>query len=340
MNTAASVVGQAEDASWAMGQAEQAAWMDAMRRHDFEHAWTIADHALERRRAAGQVCYDWPRHFQSVWDGTALANKRVLIRCYHGLGDTIQFIRFAAAVREVAREVIVWVHPALVGLIGSARGVDRVLPLHDGTPEVDYDVDLELMEVLHALRVDARSIPGHVPYLVPPSTTRPAAELADAPHPRVGIAWQAGDWDGRRSIPTPLIAELVAGANVRFFSLQYGPAAAEITSSGVPDLGNEDVSTTAANVCELDLVISVDTMMAHLAGALGVRTWTLLHAHHDWRWTMSGSTSVWYPTMQLFRQPPLGDWNSVLTQVRSALTALMPVASKTPFPQAQRTACN
>jgi hypothetical protein len=298
--------------------------MDAMRRHDFEHAWTIADGALERRRASGQVCYHWPRHLQSVWDGTALANKRVLIRCYHGLGDTIQFIRFVPAVRELAREVIVWVQPALVGLVGSVRGVDRVLPLHDGTPEVDYDIDIELMEVLHALRVDARSIPADVPYLFPPSTVRPAAELADAPRPRVGIVWQAGDWDRRRSIPTLLIAALVAGADARFFSLQYGPAAAELTPPGPPDIGNADVSTTAANVRELDLVISVDTMMAHLAGALGIKTWTLLHADHDWRWTMSGSTSIWYPTMQLFRQPAPGDWTRVLAQVRSALTTLRP----------------
>lgn len=112
------------------------AWKDRMRLGDFEGAWKISDEVLRSR--TGQPCWDWPRHLQSIWDGRPLAGKRVLIRCYHGLGDTLQFIRFAPLVKAIAREVIVWAQPALIPLLKTAAGIDRLLPLHDGTPEAEY----------------------------------------------------------------------------------------------------------------------------------------------------------------------------------------------------------
>src|SRR5215217_1607145 len=134
-------------------------WMAAMRRGDFARAWRISDAILNERLASGETCWQLPRHFQNIWDGTPLSGKRVLIRCYHGLGDTIQFIRFAAPLRAIAPEVIVWDQPELMELVRSVRGVDRVLPLHNGAPGVDYDVDVEIMELPHALRVQPDTIP-------------------------------------------------------------------------------------------------------------------------------------------------------------------------------------
>jgi hypothetical protein len=303
------------------GEAELGVWREAMRNGDFRAAWTVADRALSRRLSERHVCYDWPRHFQSIWDGTSLAGKRVLIRCYHGLGDSIQFCRFVPAVCQIAREVTLWVQPSLLSLMRTLPGIDHVLPLHDGRPDVRYDVDIELMEAMHALRVDAGSLPGPIPYLSPPAGSRPVPELQRAVRPRIGIVWKAGDWDARRSFPTRFVAELAASTQAQFFSLQPGLTAEEVASVGVVDVGYADISMTAASVRELDLVITVDTMMAHLAGSLGVRTWTLLHADPDWRWGTCGPNSIWYPTMRLFRQRSPHSWDQVMTELTAALSA-------------------
>ena len=117
-------------------------WMEAMRRGDFAEAWKISDALLPTR--ATEDHQKLPRHFQKIWDGSSLAGKRVLVRCYHGLGDTIQFIRYAALLKEVAAEVIVWAQPSLIPLLRTVKGIDQLLPLHDGVPDVEYDVDVEL----------------------------------------------------------------------------------------------------------------------------------------------------------------------------------------------------
>src|SRR5436309_11099702 len=128
------------------GQAESE-WAAAMRANDFARAWAINDRDLARRIAENALKHEGPRHLQHIWRGEPLEGARVLVRCYHGLGDTLQFIRFAKPLRRVACEVILWVQPELLRLLDDAPGVDRVLPLHDGTPDVDHDVDIEIMEL-------------------------------------------------------------------------------------------------------------------------------------------------------------------------------------------------
>src|SRR3981081_2489796 len=122
-----------------------------MRRGDFDAAWQISDAVLVERRARGP-CWHWPRHEQWIWDGRPLAGQRVLVRCYHGLGDTIQFARFLPVLARLCRDLTVWVQPTLMPLLQRMRSPVRLLPLHDGTPESDYDVDIEIMEIAHALR--------------------------------------------------------------------------------------------------------------------------------------------------------------------------------------------
>src|SRR5207253_7658644 len=115
-------------------------WTAAMRAHDFPRAWEINDRDLAQRIAAGRPKHEGPRHLQHIWRGEPLAGARVLVRCYHGLGDTLQFIRFVKPLRRIAREVILWVQPELLRLVANAPGVNRALPLHEGAPEVEYDV--------------------------------------------------------------------------------------------------------------------------------------------------------------------------------------------------------
>src|SRR2546423_78573 len=168
------------------------AWSAAMRAGNFERAWEISDRVLRRRVAAGEPCWHWPRHLQFIWSGVPLNGKRVLVRCYHGLGDTIQFIRFAAPLRAIAREVRVWAQPSLVPIVATAGGVDHVLPLHDGTVEADYDADVEIMELPHALRTTLESLPRQVPYLQTPDVSPDLSPCG--PEFRIGIVWQAGAW--------------------------------------------------------------------------------------------------------------------------------------------------
>lgn len=290
---------------------EGAAWMRHMRRGDFVAAWAVSDEVL--RAHQGVSCTDRPRHEQWVWDGTPVEGRRVLVRCYHGLGDTLQFIRFAPKLREVAREVIVWAQPELIPLLHTAPGIGRLLPLHDGAPEVEFDVDVEVMELAHLFRATPGTLPP-APYLhAEPAPLRREGRLA------VGIVWQAGGWDERRSIPPHLLAPLAEVPGVEWHVLQRGPGLDERPEWLRPVSGSDDVLEAARAMKGLDLVITVDSMPAHLAGALGVPVWTLLHSDPDWRWMEGRDDSPWYPTMRLFRQPRPGAWDPVVARVGAAL---------------------
>jgi hypothetical protein len=287
-----------------------------MRRGDFAAAWRVSD-ALVRARGR-QRCDHLPRHVQWVWNGTPLSGKRVLVRCYHGLGDTLQYIRYAPLLRAVAAEVTFWAQPALIPLLRTARGVDRLLPLHDGPVRARYDVEVEIMELPHVFRTSLETIPCDVPYLhVPPAPLRPAGRL------NVGLVWRAGDWDELRSVPVHLLGPLASIPGVALHVLQRGPALADRPAGFGTDAGHDDVLAAARVMRALDVVVTVDSMPAHLAGALGVRTFTLLHAGCDWRWMEHRDDTPWYPSMRLFRQPEPGDWPSVITRVAEELRGMV-----------------
>src|ERR1700730_12721736 len=143
----------------------QARWMHHMRRGQWEAAWRISDAELRRRLAGdrtGNPCE--PRHRQAIWNGSALAGRRGLIPGYHGLGDTVQFIRFVPLLRQIHSTPLVWAQPQLIPLLRTASESDVLLPLHEGEPAVDYDADIELMELPHALRITLDTLPRDVPY--------------------------------------------------------------------------------------------------------------------------------------------------------------------------------
>jgi hypothetical protein len=325
-----------------------------MRRGDFMAAWAVSDEVLRRRIASGERCWDWPRHLQYVWRGEALRDKRVLVRCYHGLGDTIQFIRFAAPLRELARRTVFWVQPELLELAKAAPGVDRAIPLHEGAPDVAYDLDIEIMELPHALRIAPQTLGRGVPYLFAQEAKGHSDEFesplrhharARRGHPRlslgrcaektwmagtspamtpnkccrVGLVWRAGTWNPSRSIPIEVVTHMRAAAGVDLFSLQLDADPAEIAALDATDWRSADVYLLATRLMTLDLVITVDTMVAHLAGALGRPVWTILPADCDWRWMEGRSDSPWYPSMRLFRQRHTGRWQEVLNDLIAAL---------------------
>ena len=288
-------------------------WERCVRRGDFDAAWAFSDATLRAR--TGQTCWHLPRHKQWLWDGRSLDGQRVLVHCYHGLGDTAQFIRYVPRLREVAREVIVWVQPALVSLVRGVAGVDRVLPLHDGTPEVERDADVEIMELPHVFRSTLGTLPASVPYF----HAEPAALDGDERKYRVGVVWQAGGWDTQRSVPLEILAPLAAIPGVELHALQRGDALYEWPSAVGPVSGSDDAGVAASVMRALDLVLTVDSFPAHLAGALGCPVWTLLHAAPDWRWMDTRADSPWYSTMRLFRQERVGEWGTVVARITEEL---------------------
>ena len=268
-----------------------------MRRGDVRTAWDISDAILRRRDPARRDDPSRPYHERWVWDGRDLAGVPVTVRCYHGLGDTLQFARFLPLLRERASHVTLEVQPELVCLLAGAPGVDRIAPF-DPTAPIPAAHDIEIMELQHALRAEAAPC---LPLAVAPN--RP-------PGATTGVCWQAGSWDSERSAPLPLLRPVLPSGAV---SLQRG-------AGGLPDPleGAMDVRATAGLIVGLDRVITVDTMVAHLAGTLGRPVHLLLKADADWRWGVSGRTP-WYPSMRIHRQQSPGDWSSAIVSLASAL---------------------
>jgi hypothetical protein len=312
-------------------------WNEAMLGGAFECAWAISDRVLRERQ--GRSCIDLPYHQRWVWDGAALAGRTVLVRCYHGLGDTLQFIRFVPQVAAVARAVIVEAQGALLPLLRSVCGATALYPLDTALPP--WEVAIESMELPHALRITLADLPGAIPYLVPPpsaSSTMPRQVRTGPERIRVGLVWAAGDWRRERSLRPQLLLPLTR-LPIDLVGLQLGPArrdpaARSLIGSFVASISEAaTVAETAALMCDLDLVVTVDTMVAHLAGALGRPVWTLLDTDADWRWMRRRSDSPWYPTMRLFRQAEPGVWGPVVEQLAEALTvAVRRRAERDPLP--------
>ncbi|MBV9829259.1 MAG: ADP-heptose--LPS heptosyltransferase [Alphaproteobacteria bacterium] len=285
----------------------------------FERAWRISDAVLRQR--AGQICSHLPYHQRWLWDGTPLIGRRVRASSYHGLGDTVQFIRFAPLLLAIASDVVIEVQSALLPLLRAAFPQVPMLPL--GGPLPSCEVAIELMELPHALRLSPEDLPGPFPYLYAPRLQPRGADS----RLRVGLVWAGGKWRGERSLPPALLLPLTA-LPIDLIALQLGsdpadPGATELLHAcrdTLPD--NPTIEETAALIASLDLVITIDTMVAHLAGALGQPVWTLLDADADWRWMRHRRDTPWYPTMRLFRQQKPGDWPCLIDQVIAALTQL------------------
>lgn len=301
------------------GNAE--AWIAAMREGAFERAWEITDRDIAFAQRHGPAKHSGPRHLQRIWRGEPVGG-RVLVRCYHGLGDTIQFARFLRPLRKMCQDVVLWCQPELISVMARVEGVDRIVALHDGDVGVPFDVDIEIMELPHALRVsrsDVASGEPYTPYIKWPIAAGARPVRGGGPAYRVGLVWEAGGWAERRSMRASDLSALAGIPGIELVSLQRGPAAAEARLIPVLDGSTPDIGELATLLCELDLLVSVDTMAAHLAGALGIPTWTLLHFDCDWRWPLREESTLWYPTMRLFHQDRPGDWTGAVRRLAREL---------------------
>jgi hypothetical protein len=212
--------------------------------------------------------------------------------------------------------------------VSQLPGVETLVTTGDPLPP--FDLHCPLMSLPQAFATTVETIPARVPYLAAPPQALEAASALPWPEGvmRIGLAWTGNathpkNWS--RSIPLALLEPLFALAGTKFFSLQMGPAAADLaaTKAAITDLApvTGDMADTAAQMAHLDLILTIDTSVAHLAGALGKPTWLLLPLLPDWRWLIDREDSPWYPTMRLFRQPKTGDWQSVVNALETALRA-------------------
>ncbi|ALP54032.1 hypothetical protein Tel_13330 [Candidatus Tenderia electrophaga] len=291
---------------------------------EFKQGWLDYESrfkTLETMRQFGRRYSSRPR-----WDGRPIPAKTLLVYAEQGMGDTIQFCRYLNLIEDRVGTLVLECPASLADLMRSLSGVDRVITPQD---HGDYDYQIPLLSLPGLLDTEFDSIPAEVPYLtVDEARLSKWENLISGSGLRVGLVWAGnprGINDKRRSLALQQLAPLARVPKVTFYSLQKGDAADQLRDApagmNIIDLGPQlnDFSDTAAAICHLDLVISVCTAVAHLSGALGRPAWTLLSHPADWRWFLERKDSPWYPTMRLFRQPEVGEWESVIEEVVAAL---------------------
>jgi hypothetical protein len=301
-------------------------WHAWMKLGDFEKAWRESD----------GIAWRGGSDPHSFWDGLPFGGKRVIIRCLHGYGDAIQFLRYASMIRQTASRVIVETHPEMVRVLRGMAGVDAVTswgPVEGSGHEhldTDWDQQIEVMELARAFRTTLATIPARIPYLQVGDAARrlSCVRLGESGKPRVGLVWASSAWNPARSVPPDALSPLLNVDGCSFYSFQRGPEREAIQrfppGCRIHDTcpHSPDIADTAADLTNMDLLITVDTMAAHLAGALGRTVWVMLPWDADWRWMLDREDSPWYPTMQLYRQPSPGDWKPVVRRIAEQLRGL------------------
>jgi tetratricopeptide (TPR) repeat protein len=260
------------------------------------------------------------------WEGEPLAGRRILLHIDQGLGDTLQFCRFVTRVAAQAGLVVLEVQPALVRLMRRSFGVTVIA---QGDWHVPVDCHANIMELPGIFGISGDCVPADVPYLVAARETW-QERLGQLPGRRVGLVWAGGlrddprnaRLDRRRSLPAAALAPLAEVPGVTLVSLQKGKPADQ--AGDIPGLVDwtgalQDFADTADLVAGLDLVISVDTSVAHLAGALGVPVWLLNRFDSCWRWGLGREDCAWYPSLRQFRQTEMGNWKQVIEKVKEVL---------------------
>jgi tetratricopeptide (TPR) repeat protein len=305
------------EAQWNQGLAR-------LRLGDFHDGWKQYEWRWQRPDGAQQRSFAQP-----LWSGQqSLQGKTILLHAEQGLGDSIQFVRYAALVARRGAKVILEVQRTLKDLLARVEGVSGIVGRGEELPA--FDLHCPLLSLPLAFNTELGSILASVPYV---TAADDRIEIWNARLPprkglRVGIAWSGNAKhkdDRNRSIALSRLAPLFDAPGVQFVSLQKdvrdGEAEALRNILGLLDLGPDlkDFADTAAVMSLLDLVISVDTSTAHLAGAMGKPIFILLPFSPDWRWLLEREDSPWYPTARLFRQPKIGDWESVIERVRREL---------------------
>jgi Flp pilus assembly protein TadD len=295
-------------------------------RGDFEHGWAEYEWRWRLKNIS------LPALRQPLWDGSPLAGRTILLHAEQGLGDTLQFIRYAPLVKSQGGTVVAACQRPLLGILETCPGIDRLVAKDSPLPE--FDVHAPLLSLPRLLGTTLENVPADIPYLLPDARLVDfwRRELGAFETFKIGIAWQGSTTyreDRYRSIPLVNFEPLARVEGVQLFSLQKGPGSEQVGAVAdrfvVVDLAERldepagGFLDTAAVTANLDLVITSDTSIGHLAGALGVPVWIALAVAPDWRWLLHRDDSPWYPTVRLFRQREWGNWAEVFERIAGAL---------------------
>ena len=305
-------------ANWELGTTQLALGQFRAGWKGFEWLWKLPDFTTPP-----------PRYEQPQWDGRDLGGRRIFLHCEQGYGDVIQFSRYAALVAARRGHVMLGCPKPLQSLMQTVPGVAEVVTTWQDLPP--FDTHAPLMSLPAIFGTTLETIPAAIPYIHPRVSTRvatPAKWVEDSPGKKVGVAWagsSAHSNDANRSLSPVFLKPLLKLPGIRWYSLQVGEAAQALAHpdfAGIVDLGSRfgGFHDTAEVIRELDLVIAVDTGVAHLAGAMGKTVWLLLPFEAEWRWMTTREDSPWYPTMRLFRQTSPGNWQELLERVARQLT--------------------
>ncbi|NJM62847.1 MAG: tetratricopeptide repeat protein, partial [Oscillatoriales cyanobacterium RU_3_3] len=284
---------------------------------------------------AGFAEYEWrwrtpqlePRQFQQpLWDGADLQGKTILLHVEQGFGDSIQFVRYAPILRSKGAKIIAACYPELLRLFETVGDIEYLSVSFENLPA--FDCHAPLMSLAHILGTTLENIPQNIPYLAPPAECK--FTLASDAKLKVGIVWAGSPKrrkDDRRSCSLQDFIQFFDVSGVAFYSLQKDVSESDralLNQHLIPDLSPHlhDFADTASAISQLDLVISVDTAVAHLAGALGKPVWVLLGFAPDWRWLLERNDNPWYPTARLFRQNQPDNWQDLFAEVKAALSLL------------------
>jgi tetratricopeptide (TPR) repeat protein len=287
---------------------------------EYEFRWGSRHQRADRRK--------FP---QPQWKGEPLNGDAIFLYAEQGLGDTMQFVRYAPMVAALGGKVVLEVQPPLRRLLNSLPGVQQVISRGERIPDSQWQCPL--MSLPLAFRTEVATVPAPVPYLFADQSqaSQWASQLATSDF-KVGLVWGGNPKHQRereRSIPLKTLMALSSVKGAKFYSLQKGAASEQVKhlppDTPLVDLDSHqrDFADTAAIVANLDLVISIDTSVAHLAGGMGKPVWVLLHHGCDWRWFQKRIDSPWYPTARLFRKSPIEEWEDVVERMSSELTKLV-----------------
>jgi tetratricopeptide (TPR) repeat protein len=284
--------------------------------------------------------YDWrryetiPRKTQELytdsnWAGQPLEGKTIVLYWEQSLGDSLQFIRYAQLLKERGATVVVDCQPTLQRLLAAQNYVDRLATQDSGGTKPTWDYSASIVSLPHLFGTTLDTVPAPAAYITAPSGS-PHPTLANAQGLKVGLVWAGSPAyrnDRKRSIDLSAFEPLAAVPGISWFSLQVGPPSARLqqpTHLAIQDLGSTltDWVDTAQLIQQLDLVITVDTAVAHLAGAMGKPVWVLVPDAADWRWLLGRDDSPWYPSLRLFRQEQADAWEPVIARVGSKLVEL------------------
>jgi tetratricopeptide (TPR) repeat protein len=276
------------------------------------------------------------RHYadRPRWDGTPFEEKRLFVHYEQGLGDNIQFVRYLPMIKARGGTVIFETLKPLIALLKDFPGADQIVENHpDGKPSVDFDVYTSLLDMPNIFATTLDTIPAEIPYIhADPVKAEYWRNKLAGPYFKVGIVWAGSPTHGNdryRSCRLECFAPLTTIDNMCLFGLQKGKASTQMEeTTGILPIINiskefDDFTDTAAAIENLDLVISVDTSVLHLAGAMGKPVWALLPYAPEWRWMLNRRDSPWYPTMRLFRQKEWGQWEPVFNQVAQELKTIV-----------------